>query len=148
MGAGTSGRLGCWLQQTAIEVDYGPEVLTGSTRLKAETAQKLILSMISTASMVGIGKAYQNLMVDVQATNKKLEVRSIRIIRQATEVSEEAAPEVFQAADKNVKLAIVMILTGDSAEGAKVRLDKTKGFIHQSIKSSKKLTSVHYHSTG
>ena len=71
--------------QMPIEVDCGPEVLTGSTRLKAGTAQKLILNMISTASMIGIGKVYQNLMVDVQATNEKLEERSKRIIMEATD---------------------------------------------------------------
>lgn len=119
--------------EIAIEVDCGPEVLTGSTRLKAGTAQKLILNMISTTSMVGIGKAYQNLMVDVQATNQKLEERSKRIIMQATDCSEEVAVKAFKMANKNAKLAIVMILTGDSAEVAEEKLIKAKGFIHESV---------------
>lgn len=116
-----------------IEVDCGPEVLTGSTRLKAGTAQKLILNMISTSSMVGIGKAYQNLMVDVQPTNEKLEERSKRIIMQATECDYEQASITFEAADKKVKLAIVMILTGSTKEEATIKLEQANGFIHQTL---------------
>lgn len=119
--------------QIPIEVDCGPEVLTGSTRLKAGTAQKLILNMISTTSMVGIGKAYQNLMVDVQPTNEKLEERSKRIIMEATECEYQAAETAFEAADKHVKLAIVMILTGSNKEEAKMKLEHAKGFIHQTL---------------
>ena len=74
-----------------IEVVVGPEVLTGSTRLKAGTAQKLVLNMLSTASMIGIGKVYKNLMVDVQPTNEKLRVRAIRIIQQATDCAADIA---------------------------------------------------------
>lgn len=119
--------------QIPIELDCGPEVLTGSTRLKAGTAQKLILNMLSTTSMVGVGKVYQNLMVDVQATNEKLEERSKRIIMQATDCSEAEAVSAFKVAKKNVKLAIVMILTGENVEGAENRLKEAKGFIHHSI---------------
>lgn len=119
--------------QLPIEVDCGPEVLTGSTRLKAGTAQKLILNMISTTAMVGIGKAYQNLMVDVQPTNEKLEERSKRIIMEATECDYHAAETAFEEADKHVKLAIVMILTGSNKEEAKAKLEQAKGFIHQTL---------------
>lgn len=119
--------------QMPIEVDCGPEVLTGSTRLKAGTAQKLILNMISTASMIGIGKVYQNLMVDVQATNEKLEERSKRIIMEATDCDYQAAERAFEAADKHVKLAIVMILTGSKKEEATAKLEQAKGFIHQTL---------------
>ena len=94
-----------------IEVDCGPEFLTGSTRLKSGTAQKLILNMISTISMVGIGKVYNNLMVDVKPTNDKLVERAKRIIMQATEADYETAADYFEKADQNVKLAIVMLLT-------------------------------------
>ena len=118
----------------AIEADAGPEVLTGSTRLKAGTSQKLILNMLSTWSMVGVGKVYQNLMVDVQPTNEKLEERSKRIIMEATECSYEEANQTFEAADKQVKLAIVMLLTGSEKEDAQERLERTKGFIHQAVK--------------
>ncbi|UUX35007.1 N-acetylmuramic acid 6-phosphate etherase [Fundicoccus culcitae] len=119
--------------QYPIEVNCGPEVLTGSTRLKAGTAQKLILNMLSTASMVGIGKVYQNLMVDVQATNLKLEERSKRIIMEATECSYEQAQEALALADNKVKLAIVMLLTGLKREEAEARLEASKGFIHQAV---------------
>ncbi|MGH2067060.1 N-acetylmuramic acid 6-phosphate etherase, partial [Aerococcus sp. L_4] len=106
--------------QIPIEVDCGPEILTGSTRLKAGTAQKLILNMLSTVSMIGIGKVYQNLMVDVQATNEKLEERSKRIIMAATECSYEEATSYFEAANHNVKVAIVMILTNlDATEASR-----------------------------
>ncbi len=112
-----------------IEVQVGPEVLTGSTRLKSGTAQKLVLNMISTASMIGIGKVYKNLMVDVKPTNDKLVERAKSIIMQATECSYQEADKAFHAADKNVKLAIVMILTNLSKEEAKQKLDDANGFI-------------------
>lgn len=113
----------------AIEVDCGPEVLTGSTRLKAGTAQKLVLNMVSTASMVGIGKVYGNLMVDVRPTNEKLVERSKRIIMEATNVSYEIAQDFFEKANKNVKIAIVMILNSCEYEKAVEILEKSKGFI-------------------
>lgn len=121
--------------QIPIEVDAGPEVLAGSTRLKAGTAQKLILNMLSTCSMVGIGKVYQNLMVDVQPTNEKLEERSKRIIMEATECSYEEAAEAFEASDNRVKLAIVMLLTDSNREEAELKLSKSQGFIHHAIKN-------------
>lgn len=114
-----------------IEVQAGPEVLTGSTRLKAGTAQKLVLNMISTASMVGVGKVYQNLMVDIKPTNDKLMERSKSIIIQATECSYEVADEYLHKADQNVKLAIVMILTNLSKEEAKQNLEENGGFIRK-----------------
>jgi len=117
--------------QLAIEVDCGPEFLTGSTRLKAGTAQKLILNMISTISMIGIGKVYGNLMVDVQPTNQKLVERAKRIIMSATEVSYEIAEEFYEKADHNVKVAIVMILTGSSRKKALEKLQAADGFIRK-----------------
>lgn len=117
--------------EIAIEVDAGPEVLTGSTRLKAGTAQKLILNMLSTASMVGIGKVYQNLMVDVQPTNEKLEVRSKNIIMEATGCSKEQASQAFEASGKQVKVAIVMVLTGTDKAQAEASIEKANGFINQ-----------------
>ncbi|GGB37157.1 N-acetylmuramic acid 6-phosphate etherase 2 [Lentibacillus populi] len=118
-----------------IEVQVGPEVLTGSTRLKSGTAQKLVLNMISTASMISIGKVYKNLMVDVKPTNDKLVERSKSIIRQATDCSYEVADQFFHEADNNVKLAIVMILTNLSKEEAKQRLNDSKGFVRNVIES-------------
>ncbi|RYM05807.1 N-acetylmuramic acid 6-phosphate etherase [Sporolactobacillus sp. THM7-7] len=118
---------------TAVEVKTGPEVLTGSTRLKAGSAQKLILNMISTASMIGIGKVYKNLMVDVLPTNQKLVERSKRIITQATDVNESKAEEYYKKANRNVKAAILMILLGCSLEEAEERLKSAKGFIRKAL---------------
>ena len=120
----------------AIEVVPGPEILTGSTRLKAGTAQKLVLNMISTCSMIGVGKVYKNLMVDVQPTNLKLVERSKRIIMQATEVSYEQATEFYEKANKNVKAAIVMILAACEYEEALERLQKYEGFVQHALQQS------------
>lgn len=98
------------LSDIAIETVVGAEVLTGSSRLKSGTAQKLVLNMLTTASMVLIGKCYQNLMVDVQASNQKLIARAVRIVMQATDCSKSEAESVLQAADNHAKLAIMMIL--------------------------------------
>ncbi|QHW35993.1 N-acetylmuramic acid 6-phosphate etherase [Staphylococcus ursi] len=116
-----------------IEVDCGPEFLTGSTRLKSGTAQKMVLNMISTVSMIGIGKVYKNLMVDVKPTNRKLIERSKRIIMQATEVNYVTATRYFEEANQNVKLAIVMILTNSNKEEATKKLVKADGFIRRTI---------------
>ena len=117
----------------AIELDTGPEILTGSTRLKAGTAQKLVLNMISTSSMVGIGKAYENLMVDVKPTNEKLVERSKRIIMEATNVDFSTAEHYFYAADQHVKTAIMMILLQCTKEEAIERLSETKGFVRKAL---------------
>jgi len=119
--------------QTVIEVEVGPEVLTGSTRLKSGTAQKLVLNMLSTVSMIGIGKVYKNLMVDVKPTNEKLVERSKRIIMAATDCSLATATQVFNAADQDVKLAIVMVLTDLSRAEATTRLRQAKGFVRQAV---------------
>lgn len=113
----------------SIEVDAGPEFLTGSTRLKSGTAQKLILNMISTISMIGIGKVFNNLMVDVKPTNEKLVERSKRIIMQATDVDYETAEKYFNEAEQNVKLAIVMILTDSDKKTAQEKLVDANGFV-------------------
>ena len=118
----------------AIEVDCGPEVLTGSTRLKAGSAQKMILNMISTASMVGVGKVYGNLMVDVRATNEKLVERAKRIVMEATGASYEEAERTLVSAEWHVKTAIVMILAGCEYEEAVHRLEKADGFVREAIK--------------
>jgi len=115
----------------AIEVIVGAEVLTGSTRLKAGTAQKLVLNMLSTASMIGIGKVYNNLMVDVQPTNEKLRVRAVRIIQQATECTEEQAQEAFEQSGEQVKIAIVMILFDQTKKQAEETLVQNQGFIRK-----------------
>lgn len=114
-----------------IEVEVGPEILTGSTRLKSGTAQKIVLNMLSTSSMIGIGKVYQNLMVDVKPSNEKLVERSKRIIMQATDCSYEAASEAFEAADQQVKVAIVMVLTNTTRDEAQEKLVAAKGFVRK-----------------
>lgn len=120
----------------AIEVIPGPECLTGSTRLKAGTAQKLILNMISTATMVGCGKAYQNLMVDVMQTNEKLVVRAQNIVMEATGVSREKAREKISEANGSCKVAITMILANCGVEEARTRLDKAKGHVRYAIQNN------------
>ena len=117
----------------AIEVAPGPECLTGSTRLKAGTAQKLILNMISTATMVGCGKAYSNLMVDVMQTNEKLVVRAQNIVMEATGVSRDSAKEAIALAGGSCKLAVTMILAECTVEEAKERLERCGGSVRQAI---------------
>ncbi len=119
--------------ELAIEVNCGPEVLTGSTRLKSGTAQKLILNMISTTSMVRTGKAYQNLMVDVMQTNEKLHTRAENIVIEATGVEREAARKAIDEAKGSVKTAIVMILANCNAEDAAKRLEAAKGHTRDAI---------------
>ncbi len=118
----------------AIEVVVGPEVLTGSTRLKAGTAQKLILNMISTASMVGIGKAYQNLMVDVMQTNEKLRVRAENIVMEATGAERQTARAAIDEAQGNAKTAITMILANCDAATATARLERARGHVREAIR--------------
>ncbi|WP_107851217.1 N-acetylmuramic acid 6-phosphate etherase [Oceanimonas marisflavi] len=117
----------------AIEPEVGPEVITGSTRLKAGTAQKLVLNMLSTAAMVRLGKVYQNLMVDLHASNQKLEARAIRIVMQATGENESTAAQALAAADNEVKLAILMLLTGLSKTEARNRLAQGQGVLRRAL---------------
>ena len=117
----------------ANEPTPGPEVLTGSTRLKAGTAQKMILNMISTGSMVGIGKAYQNLMVDVQQTNNKLVVRAQNITMAATGCTRDEAAAALHEANGSAKVAIVMLLTKVSAKEAQNQLDAAQGHVRDAL---------------
>ena len=112
----------------------GAEVLTGSSRLKAGTAQKMVLNMLSTASMVLMGKCYQNLMVDVQATNEKLRHRAVNIVMQATECDRDTAKHYLSLADNQAKLAIMMILGNLDKAQAKVLLEQSQGRLHQAIR--------------
>ena len=117
----------------AIEVIVGSEVLTGSTRLRAGTSQKMILNMISTASMVRFGKVYRNLMVDVVQTNEKLVARAQGILMEATGITREEAVSVLEKAGGSVKKAIVMVLASCSAEDAQKRLDKARGHVREAL---------------
>ncbi len=119
--------------ESSLTVLTGPEVIMGSTRMKAGTAQKMVLNMLTTATMVQLGKVYSNLMVDVQATNQKLRERANRIVSLAAGVSPVQAEEALQAAGGSAKLAIVMILAGVSAEEATRLLQEGRGFVAKAL---------------
>ena len=119
----------------AIEVDTGPEILAGSTRLKAGTAQKLVLNMISTVTMINLGKTFGNLMIDLQVTNIKLQDRAIRIIQAATQCEAAEAEAKLLEADNQVKVAIAMILLGVSADEARVALKSANSRLREVVKA-------------
>ena len=111
----------------------GPEVLAGSTRLKSGTAQKLVLNMLTTASMIRLGKCYQNLMVDLKPTNMKLVGRAARIVTQATGCTTEQAQEVLRLTGNDVKLAILITVTGMPLKRARLALESAGGFLRKAI---------------
>ncbi|QDP02149.1 N-acetylmuramic acid 6-phosphate etherase [Thalassotalea sp. PS06] len=113
----------------------GPEVLTGSTRLKSGTAQKLVLNMLTTASMIRSGKSYENLMVDVNASNEKLYARAIRIVMQATNCDRETALEALNKSGYKAKLAILHVLTGVDTEQGKQLLEEQQGFLRRAVEA-------------
>ncbi len=117
-----------------IELSAGPEIITGSTRLKSGTCQKLVLNMISTATMVGVGKVYGNLMVDVRATNKKLEERCRRVVMEITGCDHDRADEVLKETDNDCRLAIVMILMNLSKKEAQEKLEAADGNIREALR--------------
>lgn len=116
-----------------IEVSAGPEVLTGSTRLKSGTCQKVIINMLSTASMVGMGKVYKNLMVDVMATNTKLVERCRQIVMAATDCDWETADAALNQTNNHCKEAIVMILLGVDKDEAHQKLEESKGWVRRAV---------------
>lgn len=117
----------------AITPIVGPEVVTGSSRMKAGTAQKLVLNMITTGAMIKMGKVFGNLMVDVEATNAKLIERQIRIVMQATECDRATAEQALAQCQRHCKTAILMILAGVDAQQATQLLAQNKGFIRQAL---------------
>jgi N-acetylmuramic acid 6-phosphate etherase len=121
------------LAEIGIAPVVGPEVISGSTRLKAGTAQKMVLNMISTAVMIRLGKTYTNLMVDVQPTNAKLRQRARRIVAEATGLDLQRATKILSACNGEVKTAIVAVLAGISPELARIRLHKTGGYVRKAI---------------
>ncbi|MCX9538168.1 N-acetylmuramic acid 6-phosphate etherase [Vibrio cholerae] len=121
------------IAQIAISPVVGPEALTGSTRLKSGTAQKLVLNMLTTASMIRLGKSYQNLMVDVRATNRKLIARAVRIVMQATDCQREEAEALLKESHNNAKLAILMHLTGMNYEQPTAKLSQSDGFLRRAM---------------
>lgn len=122
------------VSDVGIDIEVGPEVLTGSTRLKAGTATKMVLNMLSTASMVQMGKVYGNLMVDLNPSSIKLIDRANRIIMQATGVNEKSAHKALYDANLKVKVAIVMLLRNCSATDAINKLEKANGFVSKALK--------------
>lgn len=120
-----------------IELLPGPEVLTGSTRLKSGTATKMVLNMISTISMTGLGKIYGNYMVDVKMTNEKLVSRGIGIVQSLTGADQVQAVAALKASDQEVKTAIVMILTDRDANQARSLLEKAGGHIEEALRLAK-----------
>ena len=117
----------------AILPIVGPEALTGSTRMKSGTAQKLVLNMLSTASMIRIGKSYKNLMVDVKATNEKLYARGTRMVMQVTGVEQSIAEKTLEASGMQVKLAILMLLANVDVEVGQTMLNRSNGFLRKAI---------------
>ncbi|MCY9138161.1 N-acetylmuramic acid 6-phosphate etherase, partial [Peribacillus frigoritolerans] len=116
-----------------IEVVVGPEVLTGSTRMKAATAHKMVLNMISTATMIRLGKVYENLMVDVNVSNQKLKDRAVNIIETVTNADYDQALKTLEKANNQVKPAIVMIKTATDYEKAMELLEKADGDVRKAI---------------
>ncbi|HLR35591.1 MAG TPA: N-acetylmuramic acid 6-phosphate etherase [Tissierellales bacterium] len=114
----------------------GPEVISGSTRLKSGTSQKMVLNMLTTGSMIKLGKVYENLMVDVVAQNLKLIERSKKLVSLATGVSNTIATEYLEKTEYNVKLAILLIKTGLSVEEGRVLLEKNQGYLRRAIEES------------
>ncbi|KQA22809.1 N-acetylmuramic acid-6-phosphate etherase [Vibrio metoecus] len=122
------------IAQIAISPVVGPESVNGvQTRLKSGTAQKLVLNMLTTASMIRLGKSYQNLMVDVRATNRKLIARAVRIVMQATDCQREEAEALLKESHNNAKLAILMHLTGMNYEQATAKLSQSDGFLRRAM---------------
>ncbi|MCY8074875.1 N-acetylmuramic acid 6-phosphate etherase [Bacillus haynesii] len=117
----------------SIEVVVGPEVIAGSTRMKAATSHKMILNMISTAAMINMGKVYENLMVDVKVSNNKLKERAIRIIQTVTGVPKEAAALALEKSHNQVKTAIIMLKTNENAAAAEKLLEKSEGDIEKTL---------------
>lgn len=120
-----------------ISIEVGPEVIMGSTRMKAGTAQKMVLNMLSTGAMIKLGKVYGNLMVDVQPSNEKLRVRARRIVKLATEANDEIINRTLEEAAYNVKLSILSIETGLSIIEARKLLEKHKGYIAKALEDVK-----------
>lgn len=122
------------LADIALTPVTGPEVVTGSTHMKAGTAQKLVLNMLSTGTMIKLGKVYGNLMVDVKASNKKLEERAIRIVMEGSGCERTEAEKALKGADGHAKLAILMVVAGVSAGEGKALLERTAGHLAAAIR--------------
>ncbi len=121
------------LANVAIALEVGPEVLTGSTRLKAGTSQKLVLNMLSTAAMVRLGHVYENLMIDAVLTNKKLHGRAVRILMEASGAGVSAAEDALRAAGHSMRVGLVMLKLGVGAREAREKLAATRGDLRRAL---------------
>ncbi len=121
------------LAKILIATDVGPEVLTGSTRLKAGTAQKMVLNMLSTAAMARLGHVYENLMIDVKASNQKVSARIVRILAEASGKRLSAAEHALRQAGHNMRLALVMLKLGVSAQAARAKVTQAKGDLRKAL---------------
>ncbi|NLU10245.1 MAG: N-acetylmuramic acid 6-phosphate etherase [Tepidanaerobacter acetatoxydans] len=127
------------ITKVCIAVEVGPEVITGSTRMKAGTAQKMVLNMLSTGSMIKLGKVYENLMVDVESTNSKLKERCKNIVMELTSVGEDEAIKYLQLTDYNVKLSVFMIKTGLDKEKSEEILNAHRGYLRKALEAVNKI---------
>jgi len=121
------------LANILIATQVGPEVLTGSTRLKAGTAQKMVLNMLSTAAMARLGHVYENLMIDVKASNQKVSDRIVRILAEASGKSLSASEHALRQAGHNMRIALIMLKHGVDAQGARKKLAAAKGDLHDAL---------------
>jgi N-acetylmuramic acid 6-phosphate etherase len=121
------------LARIVIAAEVGPEVLTGSTRMKAGTAQKMVLNMLSTATMARLGHVYENLMIDVVLTNEKVAKRALRILAEASGKSVSAAEHALRAAGHNMRVALVMLKKGVQAQEARRRIAQAKGNLRAAL---------------
>ena len=126
------------LAKIVIAAEVGPEVLTGSTRMKAGTAQKMVLNMLSTATMTRLGHVYENLMIDVVLTNAKVAKRALRILAEASGKSVSAAEHALRAARHNMRAALVMLKMGVTAPDAKSRLKEAGGELRVALRETQK----------
>lgn len=118
-----------------LEIATGPEVVMGSTRMKAGTAQKMVLNMLSTCTMIKLGRVYSNYMVDLNATNQKLQARSLRMIRMVTDADQQAAEQALEQADGQLKAAILMLKGGVTAQEAMQKLEAAGGVLRTALEA-------------
>jgi N-acetylmuramic acid 6-phosphate etherase len=121
------------LAKILIATEVGPEILTGSTRLKAGTAQKMVLNMLSTVAMARLGHVYENLMIDVKASNQKVSERIVRILAEASGKSVYASEHALRQAGDNMRLALVMLKLGLSAQAAKAKMKQNNGDLRKAL---------------
>ncbi len=136
------------MAQISIVTPTGPEAITGSTRMKAGTAQKLVLNMLSTAVMIRLGRVYDNWMIGVAMTNRKLQARGLRILREATGAGVAESTRALRQSGHNLGAALIMLKTGASAREAKRLLRDTQGHVHNALNHAKEVASGHHKAHG